>query len=373
MNTRPTHHPPQTLAQAKATYKKYGLRISSQEKRRNERGAVLLERAAKIREREKKAKAARRRKREKEVREREARARLVVKSQGPNFSPRQGPVGGWVGVGKGMVEEVGGRVGMGQGRRCVGEGNGDGDGDPWDMDGMDEGDLLDTVEPVLGSSEGSGCSSFHCERDRIGTQDKDGVHLSSEPKKPPEPGYPEDAILWDDFVASSTQVEREISAPGLPPPPMPRQSKQPARPPLCKDPSIPPLSTQDVSFSLDDLEDPGPPDRSLQTPSKAAPPPSRLQPPQTKPPDKTVNAKQQQPPLPRSKPLKSSAEKARDRGMMLPPPLRLPSRVTPTFGPRAALAGSEDPPHRSRDLPAELAFVPADFDLSSQDCREILA
>lgn len=89
MQTRHTNRPPQTLKQAKAEYKKYGPRISSQEQRHLERGAELWRRAEKIKETDKRRKKVAEKKRIREEKMQEERKRLNIKAPEPWISPRQ--------------------------------------------------------------------------------------------------------------------------------------------------------------------------------------------------------------------------------------------------------------------------------------------
>ena len=78
MPSSTVRRPPQTLRQAKKAYQKSGPRLSEIEIRRIERAAELEERAARMREREHKRKANLKKKAEREEKEREARKRMNI-------------------------------------------------------------------------------------------------------------------------------------------------------------------------------------------------------------------------------------------------------------------------------------------------------
>lgn len=75
---RPTRPPRQTLAQARAEFKKHGPRISSQEQRRLDRGAELFKRAEKIKLAEQRKKLAKEKRALKEEKEREAKKGIIT-------------------------------------------------------------------------------------------------------------------------------------------------------------------------------------------------------------------------------------------------------------------------------------------------------
>ena len=407
MHTRPTHRPPQTSKQAKAEYKKHGPRISSQEVRVLKRGAVLLERAERINENEKKRKAAAKKKQEKEAREREARQHMGIPSQKPYVSPHQELMFNWVHVGQknaARIEDVEAKQRGEENSTGVKEFPGS---DPWDVEELDDGALLDTIEPLLAFSSGSDVESSGPEARGYRGSQQERPPLPCEPKKAPDPLVLE-GLDPCDFVVSDTQVEREISvSPRFPPR---RGSVDPVVPP--DDPSIPPLSTQDVSFSKDDLEELG----MVKAP---APVPKPVQRCIAKYPAKlgrvlgsgeaVEDARPALEPQPARElpPSKSSTERARDRILMpppRPPPDRVPShtgkvnpaqglKLTPASVPKAApgsVAKAKPGPipqatpvpvprvaplHIPRPCPSDavLGLQSTDFDLSSQDCREIYA
>ena len=83
MHQRPTVLRAQTSKQAKADYKKYGPRISTQEARHLKRGSELFERAEKLKDRERRSKITRDKRTLKDQREREARRNQGLPSQPP--------------------------------------------------------------------------------------------------------------------------------------------------------------------------------------------------------------------------------------------------------------------------------------------------
>lgn len=78
--TRPSYVPPKTLQQAKNDYKKNGPRISTQQSRQTARGVELYERAEKIKEAERRRKQNAVKKAAREERERDARRRMGIPS-----------------------------------------------------------------------------------------------------------------------------------------------------------------------------------------------------------------------------------------------------------------------------------------------------
>ena len=107
VTTRPTHAAPQTLAQAKRAFTSHGPRISTQQSRRDARGAELYNRAEGIKEAEKRRKQNAVKKAAKEERERESRRRMGI------VSPRTKMVSASQGLLVGFVRTVG--VGQGPG------------------------------------------------------------------------------------------------------------------------------------------------------------------------------------------------------------------------------------------------------------------
>lgn len=92
--TRPSTYSPQTLASAKASYRKHGPRLTSQEARQLERGGELFRRAEKIKDAERRRKENAKKKLEREKKEREGRRKMGI------VSPVKGLVTRVLGVGE---------------------------------------------------------------------------------------------------------------------------------------------------------------------------------------------------------------------------------------------------------------------------------
>lgn len=223
MQVRHTNRGPQTSKQAKAEYKKYGPRISSQECRQLERGAELYRRAEKIRESEKKRQAAKKRKQEREDRERDARRRLNIPSQKPAIARSQCLLEGFVKLVKpAAIKEEGPKPEV------------ESKPDPWVDDDLDDGTLLHAAAPGKCQLEpqASRSKAQHAAEQRmISTPADDALDIDV-----------------DDIFFSNTQIELEM--------------KEPLQPAALKavhetDPFLFSLSTQDVSMTDDDLEELG--------------------------------------------------------------------------------------------------------------------
>ncbi|KAI9656135.1 MAG: hypothetical protein M1831_004706 [Alyxoria varia] len=363
VRTRPTHRPGQSLKKARAEFKEHGPRLSSQEARQLARGAELLDRAERIRENERKRKAAAKKKQEKESREREARRRMGIPTQEKVYvSPRQGRVVDFLKVEKrkGSLEvkaplrEL--QEKLGHDMFCGVEepySNGwqkegvemkkDVDDDPWELEDVDERSLLDTVENVRPAS----CSVISQEDSRLPLDKQDcptkGSHhgktdVEHQHRLPMQLLNPDD--IWDDFVDSATQVQREISCESPPE----RSSHQKSMSP----PQSPPLSTQDVAFTDDDLVELG-----LDSHDSLI---------ESIPSLSTVSV-----PCRTSGIGRTQVDVDRDRLLMPPPIIPASKLVEKTISqlPAKPVLQSASATSLSSDL------LEADFELSSQDCREI--
>lgn len=83
---------------------------------------------------------------------------------------------------------------------------------------------------------------------------KSSSYIPSISKKTPMPSIPAPSMdCWDDFLESGTQIARELASETTPPTASPSAPSVVAAPSSMGD-CFPPLSTQDLDFSLDDLE-----------------------------------------------------------------------------------------------------------------------
>lgn len=237
MQVRHTDRAPQTSKQAKAVYKKYGPRISSQESRQLERGAELYRRAEKIRESEKKRQIAKKRKQEREDRERDARRRLNIPSQKPAIARSQYLLEGFVQIVKPATR-------TGQEDAIAEQGA---KPDPWIDDDLDDGALLHAATPKQCQVEPQ-ASGLNAPT----TAEQPARSLHSEARLD---------INLEDALFSNTQVERELEEP--------RQVILP-KPIHETDPFLFSLSTQDVSMTEDDLQELGLPLAAVASRSKSS-------------------------------------------------------------------------------------------------------
>lgn len=197
-----------TSRAAKAEYKKHGPRLSTQEFRTLERTIELEQRADRIRGAEQRRRDAKRKRLAKEAREREARHRMRIPSPRPAVPRSQILLEGFV-------------VRVKDTER----------GEPWTDDGLDDAAL---ASAMLGPRP---------EGERSTMRASGGVRLSVELLE-----------AWDGFLASDTQIEREITLERTA-----EESPCPRAGPLPThfDSFLSCLSTQDVSITEDDLEELG--------------------------------------------------------------------------------------------------------------------
>ncbi len=351
MLTRPTHRPAQTIQQAKAEYKKFGPRISTQDVRQLERGAILFRRAETIKNNEKKRKAAVKRKHEKETRERETRRRMHIASQKAYVSPHQCLMSNFLdtanpGTGDGSPNN-----------RQEHQRNERNEIDPWEGDCLDDRSLLDAIESVKISTSGF-LDPAAVEEHEISLKYKtigavpqwqpQEVQRISVPRRSETPALPaphnksiivhkfgskstsirskaapKDQGLqdgWDDFFVSSTQIEREITC-----------TTDGCFEKITPSPvlHVEFFSTQDVTFSVDELEE-------LDRPLKAQY--QRITP-------STI--------------IKSGLAPSKDHDRFLMPPPRLPRNGNSYSTCRKEIFDCDD-------------LLLSDFTLSTQDCREIM-
>ncbi len=351
MLTRPTHRSAQTIRQAKAEYLKYGPRISTQDARQLERGAELFRRAETIKNNEKKRKAAVKRKHEKETKERETRRRMHIASQKAYVSPHQSFMSNFLEIAN---------PGTGDGspiNRQEHQRNERNEIDPWEGDCLDDRSLLDAVGSVKISTSGSLHPAAVDEKEislkyktvgAIPQWQPQEVQKISVPRSSETPALPalhnrsivvhklgpkstlirseaapKDQGLqdgWDDFFVSSTQIEREITCTAE----------------RCFEKTTPSpvlhfefFSTQDVTFSVDELEEL---DRPLKTQDQRTTP-------------STI--------------MKSGLAPSKDHDRFLMPPPRLPRNINWYSTCRKENFDCDD-------------LLLSDFTLSTQDFREIM-
>lgn len=405
MHTRPTHRPAQTLKQAKAEFAKHGPRVSSQEARQLERGAELFRRAEKLRDAERRRKLAARKKQDKEDREREARRRMGIASQKPYVSPHQPSLGAFFATGKrvtGKNEEarqsklkLKGEAGASQDEMDTVETKSS--EDPWEQEDLDDKALLladhdkrfdhaptsnhsspfkpdeATLVPLSAvKNDFILASTLHHKRTSSSPSSPTSpLPLIQSPTSPPHshnqsPPPPE---TWHDFLASSTQIARELCSS---PPPLPPRANPPTAPPAPRH-DLPPLSTQDITFSPDDLLELGlaQPQTPVNNHCPLRPPP----PLQSHDRDRQTHDRALMPPPSRSL---SATIATTTTTTTKPAPLRPPSNnpMPPPARPLKRMPFKPPSPLRLAAVAASAvvvipAFDPQDFVLSTQDRREI--
>lgn len=170
METRPSHHPPQKLRQARAAYRKSGgqPRLSHREYRELQRGAELLQRATKIQEAERRKKLNQQKRAEKEQQEREAKRRKLLEDRnkgkifvGSTQFPRsQFRIEKFITGLDGSVEE----------KLEV-------SADPWDKDDVDDGSLLEVLDDFEASAKPIPSPKQSVEKRRFSSGDSDDFDL----------------------------------------------------------------------------------------------------------------------------------------------------------------------------------------------------
>ncbi|CAO2649896.1 Nn.00g011880.m01.CDS01 [Neocucurbitaria sp. VM-36] len=96
---------------------------------------------------------------------------------------------------------------------------------------------------------------------------------SSTLSKPTPPIYSCSLDGWDDFLESGTQIARELAVEAMPAPKLPKATTS-ASPSIAD--SLPPLSTQDLDFSLEDLDEVASPQATDPATVQAVPGPAKL-------------------------------------------------------------------------------------------------
>ncbi|KAB8360603.1 hypothetical protein FH972_024341 [Carpinus fangiana] len=272
MVTRTTTVKPQTLKQAKAEYKKHGPRISSQEQRQIERGAELWRRAEKIKETERRKRRTAEKKKMREDRTREERKRLNIKSPEPRLSPRQTRVVNFFKCEKKDATKATTKDAPDQSI------NHDSDTEVDTEVDTDEEEDKNTTRKEQDSTNchmqlQQSFENFSFDEDlmaalddQIATQSNNSESVVANPVTVDRPRILKDLDDLDpDFLASGSQIQREISTPSSSPQneitkvqTISRQTASPFQKSLPEDIDLTSLlSTQDVTFSIDDLEELG--------------------------------------------------------------------------------------------------------------------
>jgi len=369
VTTRPTHAAPQTLAQAKRAFTSHGPRISTQQSRRDARGAELYNRAESIKEAEKRRKQNAAKRIAKEERERESRRRMGI------VSPRTKKVSASQGLLVGFVRTVGGGQ-VANGCKNVAETaviKEQDEEEEYMDDALDDTTLLEAteVEPVMPAITGAGprqhdpsppnvvqdppkelpkrpstsftfSTDFVLAKDITWTQDLEAARsfdseLIASPSltQDEQPEAPEKAIVdtWDDFLLSNTQIEHEITS--SPPrkvakivdskceAPLPHLNAPLTHSPLKTNPLpeaddsfLSMLSTQDMDFSSPEF------DRHETIPIVDPPSPAFQQQKQPAPPRVAVESSMKvMQSAPMHRPATHSASVRSFTGLMLPPPI----------------------------------------------------
>ena len=226
---------PKTLRQAKADYKKYGPRLSEKDVSRFERAAELDRRAEAIRTREKRRRQAQQRREEQERREDDVRRKmgigLATQLAGYSKTQQQMKAGmeAFLGLGKGFNNGRGNDVGKLQNSgamqlqkfenvdECLQE--------PWDdEESWNNVDIITVKEQEhnqTASTVTKKDNDSHDETTMGSSSSKPFNYLSSpETAMPPpvalhqnkSPAKISPVKLWEDMLASSTQIAREINA-----------------------------------------------------------------------------------------------------------------------------------------------------------------
>ena len=234
LSTRPTFQPPQTLVQAKRSYAKCGPRLSSQEQRQLARGAELFRRAEKIQDAERRRRQNIQRRRERAEREREARRRAGLWEQRPWISQRQAFLDRYVTA---KEESVVPRLGKADITRS------EENEDPWQEDVLDDVTLLNTINSAARTSVHD---NYHPQPTKDHPSSHDSVDSPAALRMDLEEA-------WADLLVSNTQLERELSPSGA----SLRKSLRATPTPRDQDIGLAFVSTQDITFSEDDLAELG--------------------------------------------------------------------------------------------------------------------
>ena len=290
----PLNHRPQTLREAKRAYRKSGgtVRLSESEKAILERRAVLQERADRIKEREARRKSNLKKREERIQKEREARHRMGIATpptkEGIPVGPSQLHLSGFVyagakrkmgditeGQGSGLVIQKQGAQVPQERQDCTGERSPQSFCANPNPHWLEQSQLAHAASPKVQdfTLQDNRTLSKRSSSPRLPLQDICANTNTTVFKKPTllqhQPGH--EAISddgFDDFFASNTQIERELSPPSTPPskntshaitttyPPVPTLQQPPAsllpKPPTSNEDAtklLTFLSTQDLDFT----------------------------------------------------------------------------------------------------------------------------
>ncbi|KAK5158620.1 hypothetical protein LTR04_005194 [Oleoguttula sp. CCFEE 6159] len=297
MSTTP-HHRPQTLKQAKAAYKARSRPyVSEREQRQLERGAELLRRAERIKEAERRKKENLKRRAERETKEREAKKRMWLGREGYVWSqvpkPSQAILDMFVRI-KGRDEGGETKIEVDGGRTAEYE--------PWDVDEVDDETLLDVLDDDVGDAMAHKPQPISPPRP-LKTEDETAYRPAS--RRPAVQGS-NDLHLWEDFLASSTQIARELK----------EDDKQVVsiQPPAAS--LI--FGSQDFKLSVEDMQELGIGEKPkwktakgiLQCNTNRASPARTMMPPPRPPITKKIDADRKMMPPPAMKPVKKQASGA---------------------------------------------------------------
>lgn len=359
MHTRPTKVRAMTSKQAKADFKKYGPRISTQEQRRANREVELIDRAQKIKDKEERRLVNKRKREDRDRRQREERLRLNIPPPKPHVAASQTCLAGF--FRKAATPEpqqqdsapsspgppIPMSIEQSEEPAC------DDDTPDVELRAMDESSV---IQPACSTYAGLASSSV------TATEAPQAVHDTDD--------------FWDNLFVTNSQIARELDQDESPDAADDAADMAPT--PIEDDLSMI-LSTQDVSFSVEDLHELGigstdeartrsiSSRKSMAAPiipsaTRAVPPPARKIP---------ANS------LTERSPLRSEAP----RQLMPPPRLppvksRLSSASAPSISTASTVASSGKDASRRKTWPMAASLdldnlLPSDFELSTQDCRDM--
>lgn len=187
MTKEPSHGGAQTIKQAKAAFKARGsVAVSSAEQRRLERGATLLERASRLKEQEQRRKLQAKRRDEQPAKDKPVQLGTQVKLDKFGYKSSQFHLGAFLKASR---------------RQSVA---GKSEEEPWDSEDVDDDTLLDiaVASDVQHPPKPKAAS----------TMTRKTSVLKSASNHQIDSPFHEDLSHWDDFLESSTQLERELSS-----------------------------------------------------------------------------------------------------------------------------------------------------------------
>lgn len=225
------HGRAQTIKQAKAAFKARGpTAVSSAERRQLERGAVLLERAARLKEQDQRRKLLAKKRDEHPQKEKPVLLGTQVKLDKFGHKSSQFHLGAFVKVSRPQPVPQ--------------KGDEESKEEPWDDEDVDDDTLLD----IAAKSAVQHKPNFNATIPMTGTRPAPKAKTPN--RKTDLPVY-EDLSDWDDFLDSSTQLARELSSEGPARPPQVAQTN--GSKPRCRIPSFT-SPDFDLDLSNEDLE-----------------------------------------------------------------------------------------------------------------------